>query len=53
MQRRGRGAYAKLEGMLELENFMAAFAEWQIQAVPMLELKLLRFGGGFHASLFV
>jgi CHAD domain-containing protein len=38
-QRRGRGAYAKLEGMLmlELENFMAAFAEWQTQAVPMLE----------------
>src|SRR6266853_1761776 len=38
-QRRGRGAYAKLEGMLmlELENFMAAFAEWQAQAVPMLE----------------
>jgi CHAD domain-containing protein len=38
-QRRGRGAYANLEGMLilELENFMAAFAEWQTQAVPMLE----------------
>src|SRR5882724_6403307 len=38
-QRRGRGAYAKLEGMLilELENFMAAFAEWQTQAVPTLE----------------
>jgi CHAD domain-containing protein len=38
-QRRGRGAYAKLESMLmlELENFMAAFAEWQTQAVPMLE----------------
>ena len=38
-QRRGRGAYAKLEGMLmlELENFMAAFAEWQTQALPMLE----------------
>src|SRR5438046_6187828 len=38
-QRNGRGAYAKLEGMLmlELENFMAAFAEWQTQAVPMLE----------------
>src|ERR1043166_1525540 len=36
-QRRGRGAYAKLEGMLtlELENFMAAFAEWQTQALPM------------------
>src|SRR5437588_9173090 len=38
-QRRRRGAYAKLEGMLmlELENFMAAFAEWQTQASPMLE----------------
>ena len=38
-QRRGRGGYAKLEGMLmlELENFMAAFAEWQTQALPMLE----------------
>src|SRR6266568_1493707 len=37
--RRGRGAYAKLESMLvlELENFMAAFAEWQTQALPMLE----------------
>ena len=38
-QRRGRGAYGNLEAMLmlELENFMAAFAEWQTQAVPMLE----------------
>src|SRR5256885_6672840 len=38
-QRRGRGGYPKLEGMLmlELENFMAAFAEWQTQALPMLE----------------
>jgi CHAD domain-containing protein len=38
-QRRGRSNYAKLEGVLalELENFMAAFAEWQAQAVPMLE----------------
>jgi CHAD domain-containing protein len=38
-QRRGRGAYAKLESMLilELENFLAAFAEWQTQAVPLLE----------------
>ena len=37
--RRGPAAYAKLEGMfmLELENFMAAFAEWQTQALPMLE----------------
>jgi CHAD domain-containing protein len=36
---RRRGAYPKLEGMLmlELENFMAAFAEWQTQAVPMLK----------------
>ena len=23
--------------MLELENFMAAFAEWQVQAIPALE----------------
>ena len=38
-RRRGRSNYAKLEGMLmlELENFMAAFAEWQTQALPMLE----------------
>jgi len=38
-QRRGRARYAKLESVLalELENFMAAFAEWQTQAVPMLE----------------
>src|SRR5260370_21480239 len=38
-QRQRRGSYAKLEGMLmlELENFMAAFAEWQTQALPMLE----------------
>src|SRR5438094_3172389 len=38
-QRRARGGYTKLEGMLilELENFMAAFAEWQTQAVPLLE----------------
>jgi CHAD domain-containing protein len=38
-QHRGRGGYAQLEGMfvLELENFMAAFAEWQTQALPMLE----------------
>jgi CHAD domain-containing protein len=38
-QRHGRNAYGKLEVMLsmELENFMAAFAEWQTQAVPMLE----------------
>jgi CHAD domain-containing protein len=38
-QRRRRGAYPKLESMLmlELENFMAAFTEWQTQAVPMLE----------------
>ena len=38
--RRGRsGMYPKLETMLmmELENFMAAFAEWQTQAIPMLE----------------
>jgi CHAD domain-containing protein len=38
-QRHGRSAYGQLEVMLtlELENFMAAFAEWQIQAVPTLE----------------
>src|SRR6058998_3572550 len=38
-QRNGRGAYEKLEAMLtlELENFMAAFTEWQTQAVPLLE----------------
>jgi len=38
-RRRGRGHYARLEGMLtlELENFMAAFAEWQTQAVSVLE----------------
>lgn len=37
-----RGAYPKLETMLmmELENFMAAFAEWQLQAVPILERAL-------------
>jgi len=35
----GQRAYGKLEAMLtlELENFVAAFAEWQIQAVPILE----------------
>jgi CHAD domain-containing protein len=38
-QRHRRSAYRKLEVMLtlEMENFMAAFAEWQTQAVPMLE----------------
>jgi len=38
-QRHGRNSYGKLETMLtmELENFVAAFAEWQTQAVPMLE----------------
>jgi CHAD domain-containing protein len=37
--RRGRGLYRKLEQMLalELENFLAAFAEWQSQAIPLLE----------------
>ncbi len=42
-QRDGRSAYEKLEVMLtlELENFMAAFAEWQTQAIPMLERALL------------
>ena len=38
-QRHRRSAYGKLEVMLamDLENFMAAFAEWQAQAVPLLE----------------
>ncbi|MDQ2824017.1 MAG: CHAD domain-containing protein, partial [Verrucomicrobiota bacterium] len=38
-QRRGHASYRQLETilMLELENFMAAFAEWQTQAIPMLE----------------
>ena len=38
-RRRRQGAYPALEAMLmmELENFMAAFAEWQTQAVPILE----------------
>jgi CHAD domain-containing protein len=42
-QRSGRGGYTKLEGMLmlELENFIAAFAEWQTQALPMLERALV------------
>jgi CHAD domain-containing protein len=42
-QRNGRSAYEKLEVMLtlELENFIAAFAEWQTQAIPMLERALL------------
>ena len=37
-QRRKRCTYAKVEELLvlELENFMAAFAEWQSQAAPML-----------------
>ncbi len=41
-QRGARGSYRKLEDMLllELENFMAAFAEWQLQAGPMLEKAL-------------
>ena len=38
-QRDGQATYGNLEVMLtlELENFMAAFAEWQTQAVPLLE----------------
>ena len=38
-QRHRRSTYGKLEAMLtmELGNFMAAFAEWQTQAVPLLE----------------
>jgi CHAD domain-containing protein len=36
---RGRNGYGNLEAMLtlELENFVAAFADWQTQAVAMLE----------------
>jgi CHAD domain-containing protein len=38
-QRQKHRKYSKLEEMLllELENFVAAFAEWQMQAIPMLE----------------
>jgi CHAD domain-containing protein len=38
-QRDDHGTYGNLEVMLtlELENFIAAFAEWQTQAVPLLE----------------
>src|SRR6266699_6227343 len=38
-QRDGQSTYGNLEVMLtlELENFIAAFAEWQTQAVPLLE----------------
>jgi len=38
-ERRGHATYRQLEAMLalELENFIAAFAEWHVQAVPMLE----------------
>src|SRR5947209_19164592 len=38
-ERRGHATYRQLEAMLslELENFIAAFAEWRVQAVPMLE----------------
>lgn len=37
--RRGRAPYARLEQMLtlELENFVAAFAEWQSQTLPLLQ----------------
>jgi CHAD domain-containing protein len=37
--RRGRVPYQQLEQMLtlELENFLAAFAEWQSQALPLLQ----------------
>ena len=36
---RGRNHYRRLEQMLtlELENFLAAFAEWQSQAIPILQ----------------
>jgi CHAD domain-containing protein len=38
-RRQRRRSYQKVEEMLalELENFIAAFAEWQTQAIPMLE----------------
>jgi len=38
-QRGGRRHYGNLEAMLmlELENFVAAFAEWHTQALPLLE----------------
>ena len=38
-RRQRRRSYQKIEEtlMLELEHFLAAFAEWQTQAVPMLE----------------
>ena len=38
-QRGGRGVYRELEKMLmlELENFLMAFAEWQTQVIPLLE----------------
>jgi CHAD domain-containing protein len=38
-QHHGRNGYRKLEEILslELENFVAAFAEWQTQAVPLLQ----------------
>lgn len=37
--RGGQRKYRKLEEMLclELENFVVAFAEWHVQAIPMLE----------------
>jgi CHAD domain-containing protein len=39
IQRGGRRHYGSLETILtlELENFVAAFAEWHIQALPLLE----------------
>src|SRR5436309_1077349 len=38
-RRKKHRKYQKLEEMLmlELENFVAAFAEWHVQAIPMLE----------------
>jgi CHAD domain-containing protein len=38
-RRQKQRKYRKLEEMLqlELENFVAAFAEWHVQAIPMLE----------------
>lgn len=39
VKNRGRAHYGNLETMLmlELENFVAAFAEWHTQALPLLE----------------
>jgi CHAD domain-containing protein len=43
---RGHNHYRRLEQMLtlELENFLAAFAEWQTQAIPILKQAQLAIG---------